>query len=71
MKCFVDDKPKNKFVAIYSDCSGCCLCYVKDYGAVYIEDNDALVPNVDWFIDAGYMWFIDLPDDLPMWSQQE
>jgi hypothetical protein len=63
MKCFyeVEDLPNN-FIAIYSDLSGCDIFGKHDDGIYGSPTRDLNVPDNHWFTDAGYLWFITLPD---------
>lgn len=68
LQCFYDyagDLPK-QFIAIYSDGSGANLFWEHVKGKYQSEGIDQFEGCVgkDWFIDAGYLWFIALPDDF-------
>ena len=60
----------NKFIAIYSDGSGCGL-FVKRGRLYYHADMVDAERRVDkdWFVVAGYLWFIALPDDFKVWGE--
>jgi hypothetical protein len=64
MKCFYEETELPKvFIAIYSDLSGADIFGNHDDG-FYSPSRDLNVPDNHWFIDAGYLWFIALPDDF-------
>ena len=69
-KCFYeeDDLPK-VFIAIYSDGSGSDLFHEVSDG---FYSTPTGVENVqsDWFADAGYLWFVPLPDDFEVWIKR-
>jgi len=71
LKCFYEheDLPKI-FIAIYSDGSGCDLYYQRNDGFCRAEDGLLLTTDKHWFTDAGYLWFIALPDDFGLWSEK-
>jgi hypothetical protein len=68
---FKGDLPK-VFFALYSDGSGGNI-FVKSKdknewkGVEWDGDGDGCVRK-DWFEDAGYLWFVKLPDDFPVWK---
>lgn len=62
MKNFYEDDPTLVFVAIYSDGSGANIFY-RDGGVFKSPCLDSPVDR-DWFVDAGYLWFLPLPDDF-------
>jgi hypothetical protein len=67
MKCFYEETELPKvFIAIYSDGSGCHIFSEhKDHERHYTGLSiDFDVCDKDWFIDAGYLWFVALPDDF-------
>lgn len=60
MKCFYEESELPKvFIAIYSDGSGCDIFRKRDND--FYSGTHGLVDN-QWFTDAGYLWFIALPD---------
>ena len=64
MKCFYEETELPKaFVAIYSDLSGCDIFAEQDDG-FYSPSRDLECVDDGWFVDAGYLWFIALPDDF-------
>jgi hypothetical protein len=70
------DLPK-KFIAIYSDGSGCDIFYEQgknEYNSHSLSEWDEIkerfiTVDKDWFVDAGYLWFIPLPDDFKVWEE--
>jgi len=70
LKCFYEDDLPSKFIAIYSDGSGCDIFYEVSDG---FYSTPIGVENVqsDWFADAGYLWFVPLPDDFEVWEDQK
>tara|TARA_B100000686_G_C16784392_1_gene974198 strand:- start:949 stop:1185 length:237 start_codon:yes stop_codon:yes gene_type:complete len=64
MKCFVDDKPVSAFFAVFSDLSGACLFYKCDTGEYRNPIEDYEVDDLNWFLDAGYLWFYDVDDSF-------
>lgn len=79
LQCFYDYEGTlpNKFIALYSDGSGCNMFYYShddQYGKrmyTSASDNDYIM-GVDegWFLDAGYLWFIALPDDFKVGGEE-
>lgn len=74
MKSFYCDKPKGKFIALYSDGSGANLYWRLDDDSdglqVYCNHDGDQVPDPEtYFEDAGYCWFIDLPDYFKLWFE--
>lgn len=76
IECFYewkDDLP-NKLVALYSDGSGCGL-FIKrgdqHYHADMVNGEEYGGVDLHWFIDAGYLWFIALPDNFKVWGEDE
>jgi hypothetical protein len=67
MKTFHDDTPGQKFIAIYGDGSGCEIFQMADGGYKSPAYDDELI-DYDWFMEAGFVWFIDLPDDFSVWE---
>ena len=59
-----------KFIAIYSDGSGCEIFYKINNGWQTAENKFEEPIDKYWFIDAGYLWFIPLPDDFKVWSEE-
>ena len=65
IKCFYEEAELPKvFIAIYSDLSGCDIFGKQDNGIYGSPTRDLDVPDNHWFTDAGYLWFIALPDDF-------
>ena len=69
MKSLFDETPKNKFVAFYSDGSGCVMlkrngnsCLSADGEAAYWTEN---------LLESGMLWYIDLPDDFEFWFEKK
>jgi len=63
MKCFVDEEPKEgAFFAVYSDLSGATFFYKDDTGIFRDPVNDMEIDDVNWFQDAGYLWFFEVDD---------
>jgi len=61
MKNFHDDTPPSTFFAVYSDLSGANLFTTLD--DVYYNVSDMFdVPDINWFTDAGYLWFFEVDD---------
>jgi hypothetical protein len=67
IKCFYEDDPPKIFVAIFSDGSGCDIFY-KDGEKSYNSPGGIKNVPAGWFVDAGYLWFIQLPDDFKVWK---
>lgn len=61
LKCFYTDKPKGNIIAIYSDLSGAEYFHLTDSGKWTSDDNYTV--DLDWFTDAGYLWFIEDKDN--------
>lgn len=75
LQCFYNyegNLPK-QFVAIYDDGSGANLFWERVKGKYQSEGIDQFEDCVDkdWFTDAGYLWFIALPDDFKVWGEQD
>ena len=69
MKTFHDDTPGQKFIAIYGDGSGCQIFQRRGdmfSSPCFYDDEDTI--TIDWLLDAGFVWFIDLPDDFSVWE---
>jgi hypothetical protein len=66
IQCFVTDDLPEKFIAIYSDGSGCDLFFKQ--GKLYYSDWYDEGVDKDWFFDAGYLWFIALPDNFEVFK---
>lgn len=72
IKSFYTEKElPNKFIAIYADGSGCEIFYKKGsfFYPVNEFDYEEYEIDKDWFADAGYAFFIPLPDDFEVWSE--
>ena len=74
LQCFYDYEgglPK-QFVAIFGDGSGANLFWERVKGRYMSPGADQFEGMVDkdWFIDAGYLWFIALPDDFKVWGEE-
>lgn len=54
-----------KFIAIYADGSGCELFWEVTGG---FRNRDIEGLSSDWFTDAGYLWFIKLPDNFEIFQ---
>lgn len=65
---FYEDDPPEKFVAIYSDGSGCDIFYEQSAGYYASSSREIVGVQTDWFADAGYLWFLPLPDDFEVWE---
>lgn len=70
LKCFyTNEPPKNsRFVAIYADGGGAALFRLDNAGN-YCDVNGDLVPDGDWFADAGFLNYILLPDNFRLWFE--
>lgn len=70
MKCFYEDKPKGDFIAIYDDVSSCHIFRETAAGKFTSssffdkEEGKDVEVDSDWFADAGFLWWIPLPDDF-------
>ena len=73
IKCFYEDDLPSKFIAIYSDGSGCDIYYEDGEGSEFYIGCGRGVNGVqkDWFFDTGYLWFVPLPDDFEVWEVRE
>lgn len=69
MKSFYDEIPQGNIVAIFGDGSGAALFGFYD-GTFYEADGGEHV-DADYFIDAGYVWWLPLPDDFVFWCDKE
>lgn len=78
LKCFYDydGELPNVFIAIYSDSSGCNIYYYShddEFGRkLYTsssDSNDYYGVDEGWFVNAGYLWFVALPDDFKVWEE--
>lgn len=67
LKSFHTDDPVDKFVAIASDGS-CAEVFYKDGNGYTAYVLDGTV-DWEWFPDAGYCWFMALPDDFEVWGE--
>lgn len=65
---FYEDTPPSKFVALYSDGSGCDLFYEVEEGFYSSPEYKFERVQADWFADAGYLWFMPLPDGFEIWG---
>ena len=71
MKCFYEETELPKvFIAIYSDGSGCDI-FAKHDDGFYSPSRELYVPDNQWFTDAGYLWFIALPDDFNVFGGEQ
>jgi len=64
--------PNNtKFVAIYADGSGARLFFIDDIGDLYNSECDKtdIAPDT-WLVDAGFAYWIKLPDSFKLWFEQ-
>ena len=57
----------DRFIAVFSDGSGCDIFYRQKNGLWC--SSDFVEVGEDWFADAGYLWFIALPDIFKMWGE--
>ena len=65
---FKEDFPE-KFIAIYSDGSGSDIFYTQKNGLFASASLDkGETVDQEWLIDAGYWYFIPLPDDFNVWK---
>jgi len=67
MKCFYEESELPKvFIAIYGDGSGCNIFSEHaEYKGLYTGLSIDFDPvDRHWLTDAGYLWFIALPDDF-------
>lgn len=62
MKNFNSDTPSGTFFAVYSDLSAAHLFTSFDCGSFMELVDMKYIPNVEWFIDAGYVWFFNVDD---------
>lgn len=65
LKCFYEEEDlPAKFIAIYSDNSGCNIFYEDGEGSGLYAGCEGGINGVEkgWFVDAGYLWFVPLPD---------
>lgn len=71
LQCFYDYKGElpEKFIALFGDGSGCDLYHKQDNGLW--RTIDTIDVDKDWFADAGYLWFIALPDDFKVWGKND
>lgn len=61
VKCFYQDKPESIYwFAIYDDFSGGNLFVENDTGMFGTYDMNAPIPDMNWFTDSGYLWFIEI-----------
>jgi len=70
MNSFYSDTPKKgAFLAVYDDCSGAHVFILNDDGHYICPFEDEhqeriVINNVEWFIDAGFVWFFELDDSF-------
>lgn len=72
----VDPIPEGqKFVALYDDGSGCTLGVGRSKGllrlANYHDMDDVTIFDQDWLQDAGYAYWLPLPDDFKLWFERK
>lgn len=68
---FYECHPKegSRFVAFYGDGGGASL-FMRDDAGNYFDAEGDLVPDADWFMDSGHVWYDYLPDDFQLWFEQ-
>lgn len=63
LKCFYTDEPKGNILAIYDDLSGATYFSLRSENAWCCADFEGRVTvDKDWFLDAGYLHFIEDKD---------
>ena len=62
MKNFHDDIPPSTFFAVFNDLSGASLFTKLKTGDYYCVSDMFNVPDINWFTDAGYLWFFEVDD---------
>lgn len=70
-QCFYTDDPPEKFIAVYDDGSGCEIFCRHGIESYYQPRSNMFVPDKHWFTDAGYLWFVPLPDDFEIWIAKQ
>lgn len=60
-----------RFVAIYADASSAVLFFKDCLDGYASASHDIEGVTADFFEEAGFHWFIPLPDDFPVWSGVE
>lgn len=74
LRSFYTDKPDGKFIAIFQDGSGARLYWAVDGEnglPAYIDHEGDMVPEPEtYFENAGYCFWIPLPDDFKFWFEQ-
>lgn len=70
LETFYTSKPEGKFIALYGDGSGCSMWHKKEEG--FFDQEGGLIHNdPDWFIEAGYLFFVELPDTFQFWHEHK
>lgn len=60
----------SRIVALYSDGSGAGVFLIKEGKIVFDQKENELV-DLDWFLDAGYMYWTHLPDGMKTWTEMD
>lgn len=68
---FYENDLPSKFIAIYSDGSGCEIFTRQQENAYISPSMEGCVVDKGWFVDAGYLWFVPLPDNFEVWEDQK
>lgn len=66
------DKPTGKFVALYTDGSGCALFQRvdgPDGTDAYVDHEGEEIHGYDWFLDAGFSIWVSIPDEYKLWFE--
>lgn len=72
MKYFANEEPKEgAFFAVYSDLSGANFFYKDDTGIYRDPVNDMEIDDVNWFQDAGYLWFFEVDDRFIKMAEEQ
>jgi hypothetical protein len=64
MKCLYEETPKGTFLAVFSDLSGANLFTTLDSGAYLDVISMDEINDVNWFQDAGYLWFVNIDESF-------
>jgi len=71
VNCFyTDPMPAGNFVAFYADGSGASIFNRRDSG-VFDAGGNAMPDGVDWYQDAGYCFWLPLPDDFSFFFEKK
>lgn len=63
------DVPTGKFMALFNDGSGGRIFMAIDGGYMRAEEGDTV--DFDYFLDAGYLMWVSIPDSYKLWCEND